>query len=81
MASVLALLAFFVVIALMLGAGWATERRRRPNVGEPTLAEHAAADAGRVGAAAAVGPHDAVALGTPTMLDAIERDPTRSGAR
>ncbi len=74
MASFLALLAFFAVIALMLGAGWFTERSRRPDVGEPTLAEHAAADAGRVGSAAAVGPHDAVALGTPTLLDAIEHE-------
>ncbi len=77
MASFLSLLVFFAVIALLLGGGWLTERRRRTFDPGPTVAEHAAADAGRVGAVAATGPHDAVGLGTPTLLDSIDHLPPR----
>ncbi len=77
MASALALLVFFGVIALLLGAGWMTERRRRPAMGDSTFAEHAAADAGRAGAVAAVGSHDAVGMGAPTFLVTLEREQAR----
>ena len=79
MVGFLVLLGFFVVIALLLVGGWSTERRRRADDPQPTPAEHAAADAGRVGSVAGTGPHDASGLGTPTLLDGIEHGSGRAG--
>ena len=74
MIGIIVILGFVVVIAVMLGAGWLTERRRRVEDPTPTLTEHAAADAGRMGSVAGTGPHDAVGLGAPTMLDAVDHE-------
>ncbi len=73
MASVIAFAGSIALIAMLLAAAWSTERRRSLCDGEPTLEEHAAADAGRVGAVAATGPHDAVGVGAPTHLDEVVR--------
>jgi len=70
----IALFISFAVIALLLGAAWRTLRAKRGSEVTPTLAEHAAADAGRMGAVGLVGGHDATAAGAPTFLDDVSHE-------
>ncbi|MCW2923504.1 MAG: hypothetical protein JWM98_908 [Thermoleophilia bacterium] len=60
-----------VVVGLLLWAGYSTMSRRRglESMYEPTRAEHAAADAGRVGAFGTTGEPGATGVGAPTYLD------------
>lgn len=70
-----ALLIAFAVIVVLLIAFWNTLHTQARAGAEPTLAEHAAADAGRSAPAAVIGPHDAATVGPPGFLDeALIRD-------
>lgn len=68
----IALLVIAVIVVVLLVAYWFTMRDQASKGLEPTLAEHAAADAGRTSPAGTVGAHDAGATGPPAFLDEVE---------
>jgi hypothetical protein len=71
----LALLIIVAVILVLFVAYWFTLRDQASRELEPTLLEHAAADAGRTSPAGTVGAHDALSTGPPAYLeDAMLRD-------
>ena len=69
----IAFLVSLALVALLLGAAFVTMRSRRDLDRElqPTVQEHAAADAGRIGAMGATGSHGANAVGPPAFLEDV----------
>ncbi|MCW2949457.1 MAG: hypothetical protein JWN41_470, partial [Thermoleophilia bacterium] len=66
-----ALVIALAIVVVLLAVFWRTLHDQAHDQLEPTLAEHAAADAGRAAPASLIGPHDATTNGPPAFFDEV----------